>query len=752
MDKRFLLFLLIAFTALTINAFVANWLRPPQPPVEQPLAQGDGDKKAADPQDGDEPPKKVDPPADPGPPPVEEEPEDAGPATPAPAVEAEWIAIGSASPDSPYKMMAVLSNVGACIEQVELNDGTRDLEDIEDHSGYLGPLAAAAVEGGLKVNVVGPGTPTDLAGLKVGDVLTSFAGTALTKVEDLDNALDRTKVDDTVAIEFFRDGRAQPAARAKLTQKPLKVLSREVNTTNGELDQASFLLTMRQINDRSLQSDDTELKNVALLGSTWQIKNATPSSVEFVQTLPDDGLEIVKRYRLASAGEEADSNTPLYHLDLTVEIRNTKSKPAEVAYQLDGPTGLPTEGWWYANKQSRTWSGVGVRDIAIYNFDGPTLLSCVSVAEEQKPLVVDKQLRYLGVDAQYFSAVMLPRLAADQQPWLASGRTILAGPVPEDKNLKKLTNVSFRVSSQAETLSPKGGSLSHSYRIFLGPKKPDVIAPYGLDDLVYYGMFSPVSKFLLGIMHFCYHNLVFNYGLAIIMLTVMVRGAMFPLSRKQAIGAQKMQEIQPELKKLNEKYKGQQEQRQKATMELFRKHKYNPYGGCLVMFIQLPIFIGLYRALMVDVELRQAPLIPGMQWCSNLAAPDMLHRWANWQPFLTGYTSMLGPYFNLLPLFTVGLFLWQQKMFMPPPTDEQSAMQQKMMKYMMIFISLMFFKVPSGLCIYFIASSLWGIAERKLLPKSKPANGDITLLAPAKASTNGQNGSGGTRRKKQKGR
>lgn len=80
---------------------------------------------------------------------------------------------------------------------------------------------------------------------------------------------------------------------------------------------------------------------------------------------------------------------------------------------------------------------------------------------------------------------------------------------------------------------------------------------------------------------------------------------------------------------------------------------------------------------------------------------------------------MLGPYFNVLPLITVSLFLVHQKLFTPPATDEQSAMQLKMMKYMTLFMGFMFFKVASGLCLYFIASSLWGIAERKLVPKPK---------------------------------
>jgi YidC/Oxa1 family membrane protein insertase len=152
----------------------------------------------------------------------------------------------------------------------------------------------------------------------------------------------------------------------------------------------------------------------------------------------------------------------------------------------------------------------------------------------------------------------------------------------------------------------------------------------------------------------------------------------------------------------------------------------------------LPIFIGLYRSLMIDVELRGAPLFSeAIRWCSNLSAPDMLFYWGNWWPqALFGETGWLGPYFNVLPLFTVVLFLAQQKMFMPPPTDEQSAMQQKVMTYMMVFMGVMFYKVASGLCLYFIASSLWGIGERKLLPKmiAKPPGAPTTQVATRTAT------------------
>jgi YidC/Oxa1 family membrane protein insertase len=177
------------------------------------------------------------------------------------------------------------------------------------------------------------------------------------------------------------------------------------------------------------------------------------------------------------------------------------------------------------------------------------------------------------------------------------------------------------------------------------------------------------------------------------------------------------------------------------------------------MFLQLPIFIGLYRALSVDIELRQTPLISGLEWCSNLAAPDMLWRWDSTITInaLTGYTGFLGPYLNLLPMISTGLFLVHQQLFTPPPTDEQQEMQQKVMKFMMLFMLVLFFKVPAGLCLYFITSSLWALAERVLLPKDKKKNEhtpvSLSDVQPATAGISGNgksNAAAATKKKRRK--
>ncbi len=223
------------------------------------------------------------------------------------------------------------------------------------------------------------------------------------------------------------------------------------------------------------------------------------------------------------------------------------------------------------------------------------------------------------------------------------------------------------------------------------------------------------------------HALISNYGLCIIVLTVLVRGMMFPLSRKQALMSVRMQQLAPELKRLQERYKDDRQALGMAQMDLYRRHGVNPLGSCWVLLLQMPIFMGLYFALQESTHFRLAEFWP--TWITNLAAPDMLFSWGENIPFISriedyGSFLYLGPYFNILPVIAVVLMIAQQKMMTPPPADEQQAMQQKMMKYMMIFFGLMFYKVAAGLCLYFIASSAWGFCERKLLPKKKVDGGE----------------------------
>jgi YidC/Oxa1 family membrane protein insertase len=256
------------------------------------------------------------------------------------------------------------------------------------------------------------------------------------------------------------------------------------------------------------------------------------------------------------------------------------------------------------------------------------------------------------------------------------------------------------------------------------------------EKVMSYTPWTTVVIFFTNLMHKVLgylHAVIPSYGLCIIMLTILVRGMMFPLSRKQALMSLRMQQLAPELKKLQEKHKGDRQALGMAQMELYRKHGVNPFGTCWVLLLQMPVFMGLYFALQESIHFRLAEFWP--TWIVNLAAPDMLFGWGERIPLISNPNNYsgnllsflyLGPYFNLLPVIAVVLMIAQQKMLTPPPADEQQAMQQKMMKYMMVFFGLMFYKVAAGLCLYFIASSIWGFCERKMLPKAKPVVGDVS--------------------------
>ncbi len=515
-----------------------------------------------------------------------------------------------------------------------------------------------------------------------------------------------------------------------------------------------------------------ELAEVGLRNGFWQYvaEKSNENTAVFRKVLPSRQLEILKTYSLVT-GESPNEKgrkketAPEYHLTLKIDIRNLDAKSAHhVSYLLDGPSGLPMEGAWYASgrKTGPGWSSYGLRDLVLQLKDkAPLVIRCMNIAQDMQLPSDRVNLDYIGVDTQYFQCTMMPTMTKTAEDWLESYVPLRIGARVKDAPL--YTNVSFRLKSQETELAPyqqSGDTLSHEYQIFAGPKQPALLKNYNLQDTIVYGWFWFVSIPLLAILHFFKTYLVFNYGLAILLLTVVVRLLMFPLSMKQITSSVKMQQLQPEINALKEKYADNPQEMMKAQQELWRKSGVNPLGGCLPMFIQLPIFIGLYKALSLDVNLYGVPLFgESIRWCSNLSAPDMMIDWSNfwnsigWYGFNMGQGMFyLGPYFNLLPMLTIVLFLIQQKFMMPPVVgDDDAARQQRsmrrMMTFMMVFMGFMFFKVPSGLCLYFIASSLWGLLERRFYPKMETAAVDVESESTFRPKSSSKDSNAGNSRK-----
>ncbi len=684
------------------------------------------------------------------------------------------ITLGSMDPAKKYNLLITLTSQGAGIQRAELV-GRFDTGDklrfvaLEHNHGYLGYLGLSeAIEPmGLKIRVVPDGSPAAVAtcadadvGLQVDDVITQVDDSPLSSVDDLNNWLSKKKPGQSVTIQVQRAERPL-SYQCTLSQTPLDILRTEPFASEvvpGNQELTSLRTTLASINATKIPIGKSSLPALApVFQQNWQVGSLEVpggSGVEFRMPLQQmlsstefANLELVKRYRLLPKGPDHDG----YLLDLETLVVNNNQQPVSVAVRQEGLTGLSLEGWWYSVKISQSFfSSAGHRDVAFGDGSGVHHLkstrdihSAASKTPEQPHTILfsegepleRRSLNYIGVDSQYFNASLLPHPASPEslKDLARAGAWAVGDWQTINKSQIQATNVAFWLESREQPIAA-GQSLANRYSIFLGPKDANVLANHGLDLTIEYGWFPWVAKPLGWLLHFFY-AIVRNYGIAIIMLTVCVRLLLFPLGRRAAIAGQRMQELQPEMKKINEMYPDNMEKRAKAMQELYRKYDFKPLAGCLPLFIQLPIFIGLYRCLSVDISLRQEGLIPGLAWCSNLAGPDQLYDWSGWMwEYLAGRgTGWLGPYFNILPMVTVALFLVQQKMLMPKATDPQTQMTQTMMKYMTVFMGVIFFKVPAGLCIYFITSSIWSLIERQLVKRSLPPPG--TLAASSNSPT-----------------
>lgn len=464
-------------------------------------------------------------------------------------------------------------------------------------------------------------------------------------------------------------------------------------------------------------------------------------------------VTVTRTYRLWK-GEDG------FDLELGFESPDTDRK---IAYELLGPHGIPIEGDWYTGT---------FRDLFFASASDSTIVTkaAYNVAKDptQPERFTSMPLQYAGVENQYFAVFVAPepKAATLESNRIAEARSVVVATNPSDVSR---ADVSVELLAKPFSVGPNRAA-THLYRVFAGPKTAEALAPFGAEDLSAYRKgwrIGPLGD--LGASFMAHHVITpmleriyaftaaigrafggtrGNWGIAIILLTMTVRLILFPLGRKSARAAQKMQELQPLLMKLKEECGEDKERFAREQFALFRKHGANPMGGCLPALVQLPVLIGLWQALNNSVSLRHSSFL----WIDNLAAPDMLFKF----PFpIPLFGQWLGPYFNVLPIVVVALMLVQTKLFAPPATTPEAQAQQKMMKYMMIFMAFMFYKVPSGLGLYFITSSLWQIGERLMLPKSAPlatTDGAVLVTEPVKTTREAATSAGAAASSKSKDR
>nr|MCU0874850.1 PDZ domain-containing protein [Pirellulaceae bacterium] len=504
MEKRFALFLILSALILFTHLTVQNFLHPPQadqPPAE--IAEAGKDQAKAKPELAKKGP-------DAGAAKLEKQPAKAAAKLPAeapqpalvkgdptaaaaPPVEIpnKWVTLGSMAPDSPYRLMVTLKNTGAAVERIELvqrtGKGQFRFLDLERDSGYLGYLALEDTAGGkgCRVNVVGPGTPAAGAkaqapgagaGLRAGDVIRRIDNAPVRDAIDLEHYLAGTKPGQAVKIAVVRTpadgGRPkEEVLEATLASPPLSIVrpDGQLAPNAGAADSRSFLCTLESIGDTSIPRGEEEIdtdKLPSLRNSNWDVRMLADDplgpAVEFTFVLSEahlkaiggeGGLELVKRYRLAKTppADRANSAFPSYHLQLELEIRNRGATPQQVAYRLDGPNGLPLEGWWYVTKiHPKMFAAAGTRDVVWntpttgHGLIGATKIYSDAIEAREKnqpvtiPLFADpspQPMDYVGVDAQYFSVVLKPQAGESDAPLLF--KQALAVPVGNVEGIEK---------------------------------------------------------------------------------------------------------------------------------------------------------------------------------------------------------------------------------------------------------------------------------------------------------------------------
>jgi YidC/Oxa1 family membrane protein insertase len=337
-----------------------------------------------------------------------------------------------------------------------------------------------------------------------------------------------------------------------------------------------------------------------------------------------------------------------------------------------------------------TLNGKAPGDKRMYAFEGPSALINDELEEFKTKKLKDQdtfdgKIKWVALQTRYFMSSLLPEQIEEASLHL---------------ELKSDKFVTARYRQPEKAIQP-GTQYIYKYLFFMGPKRIQELKTVGNDlhKVVNFGWFDIIAKPFLWLMN-TFYSVIPNYGVAIIILTLLVKLVLWPLGQKSYKSMNEMKKIQPLMKEIREKYKDDKQRMNKEVMGLYRTYKVNPLGGCLPMVVQLPVFFALYRMLYEAIELRHAPFF---LWIDDLSAPDRLFRFDFTVPFME-------PPFGI-PVLTIVMgasMLLQQKMS-PPMGD---ATQAKMMMFMPIIFTVIFINFSSGLVLYWLVNNLLSIGQQ----------------------------------------
>lgn len=409
-------------------------------------------------------------------------------------------------------------------------------------------------------------------------------------------------------------------------------------------------------NDRYATLQTTGMEGFALSGDA-SFETSAPDVVEVAggkqvelrfKHVSPNGLQFVKTFILH--GER-------YTIDTKLELRNTSSNP------LRGTLNFALVQYWDDTTETDR-----------YSFTGPASLVQGKIEDvkidklKEGPVTYGQDIGWTSFQSKYFISVVVPG----------------DGTVERVQIQRQGDGIENFVESPYFTLQG-GGQRQLDYLVYIGPKDPEELkaAGHSLDKVVNFGFFNILAQPLFMVLTFFY-GFFKNYGISIILLTVLIKLLFWPLTHKSYASMKSMQKLQPEMQKLREKYKSDKERLNKEMMALYKTHSVNPLGGCLPMLVQIPVFFALYQVLLNSIALRHAPFA---FWLTDLSAKD--------------------PYY-ITPLLMGASMFVQQKMT-PTAAD---PMQAKIFMLMPVIFTFMFLNFPSGLVIYWLVNNLLTILQQ----------------------------------------
>ena len=411
---------------------------------------------------------------------------------------------------------------------------------------------------------------------------------------------------------------------------------------------------------------DDPLRRIDLATSAYRLREGRDI---VVYTLETDALEITKRYILHNSKDI---------IELRLTIRNKSGASKDLVYRVISGSGMTEP----EQADKRFVEVVSKIDGKIIKFRPP----------KGGRIINPGGVSWSALKSKYFSLILKPYVDTKSEFYEAEAEGLVAGIEVKDFSLPALSFV------------------DHNFTLYAGPADVQKLQALGLglEESVDYGAFGSISRMLLSVMKFLY-KVFHNWGVAIILLAVLLNLVLFPLTKKSFSSMAKMQSLQPEMAQLKSQHKDNPQKLNKEMMELYKKYKINPFSGCLPLLLQMPIFLALYQALSRAVDLKHAHFL----WIRDLSLPEGIKI-----PFKL---PLIGNSINILPILMAVAMVMQQRLssasMAVSQTDEQKQQQKMMMVMMPVMFGFVFYNMPSGLVLYWFVSTILTTLEQLLLFK-----------------------------------